>query len=210
MINVIVADDHPVVRSGIIRVLHTDAEIRTVGEAESGTQAVELIKRLDCDILILDISMPGRGAVDTIQRSKSIRARLGILVFSMHPPDQFALRLFKTGASGYLSKDSDTAQLIEAVRTIFSGRRYITPEFAENMMDSLGSDSVQPMHNLLNNREFEIFHRLSQGKNVQEISVEMCLSRKTVSAYRRRVMSKMGMSRNSDLIHYSLDRNLIE
>lgn len=210
MINVIVADDHPVVRSGIVRILDADTEIRTVGEAESGTRAIELVKTLDCDVLVLDISMPGRGIVETIQRTKACKAHIGILIFSMHPPEQYALRLLKTGASGYLAKDSPAESLTIAVHTIFSGKRYIPVEFAECMAKSLTSQGCTPAHHSLNDREFEIFCRLSQGKDIKDISDEMYLSNKTVSAYRRRILSKMGMSGNSDLIQYSLSNNIIE
>ncbi|RRQ22891.1 response regulator [Thiohalobacter thiocyanaticus] len=210
MINVIVADDHPVVRSGIVRVLDADAEIRTIGEAESGTRAIELVKALDCDVLVLDISMPGRGIVETIQRTKACKAHVGILIFSMHPPEQYALRLLRTGASGYLAKDSPVESLTIAVHTIFSGKRYIPEEFAECMAENLTSHGCTPVHHSLNDREFEIFRRLSRGKDIKEISDEMYLSSKTVSAYRRRILSKMGMSGNSDLMQYSLSNNLIE
>lgn len=210
MINVIVADDHPVVRSGIVQILDADAEIRTVGEAESGNRAIELVKTLDCDVLVLDISMPGRGIVETIQRTKACKAHVGILIFSMHPPEQYALRLLKTGASGYLTKDSAVESLTVAVRTIFSGRRFIPDDFAECMAENLTAHGCTPVHHSLNDREFEIFCRLSRGKNIKEISDEMYLSSKTVSAYRRRILSKMGMSGNSDLMQYSLSNNIIE
>lgn len=210
MIKVIVADDHPVVRSGIVRLLNADSGIRTVGEAESGIQAVELVRTLDCNVLVLDISMPGRGVVETIQRTKACKAHVGILIFSMHPPEQYALRLIKTGASGYLTKDAPVESLTTAVHTIFRGNRYISDDFAECMAENLTAHEGIPVHQSLNDREFEIFCRLSRGKDIREISDEMYLSNKTVSAYRRRILSKMGMSGNSDLIHYSLSHNIIE
>lgn len=210
MIRVIVADDHPVVRAGVIEVLSSEPDIQICGEAGTGTEAILLLKSTDCDVLILDVCMPGRGVIETIDRVKSVSPFTGILALSMHAAEQYALRLLKKGASSYLTKDTCPEMLAEAVREIASGRRYLTQEITDLMAQSLTTPEDTPVHQSLSDREFEIFCRLSRGKSVTEIGHEMNLSHKTISTYRRRIMVKMGMSRNAELTHYSFRNNLIE
>jgi DNA-binding NarL/FixJ family response regulator len=209
MIKLVVADHHPVVRSGVTRVLTTKCSVEVCAETGSEQETIEAVHRTPCDILLLDTCLPGRGVVETIRRVKSTKPQVKVLVFSIYPPEQYALRAFKTGASGYVTKDADLEDLCEAIRVVASGKRYISREIIDMMTENLGDSSAAPRHECLSDREFEVFFRLSRGVCVTEIGRDMCLSHKTISTYRKRIMDKMGMTSNAELTRYSYRNHLI-
>lgn len=215
MIKVIVADDHPVVRVGLKQILEEESDISVCCEAGSGP---ELLERLSvqqrcnqhADAVVMDVAMPGRGAVETLKRIKELQPKIGVLILSVHPPEQYAMRLFRTGASAYLTKETAPKLLVSAIRTIAHGHRFLTPEIGELMADQLSTPKEGPMHQRLSDREYDIMCRLASGITVKEIADHLCISSKTVSTYRRRILTKMNFTHNADMTHYALRNHLID
>lgn len=210
MIKVILADDHAVVRRGIRQILTDHADMEVVGEAADAAELMQILRQQACDVLLLDISMPGKSGIDALKSIKKEWPRLAILMLSMYPEDQFALRALRAGASGYLTKHSPLEKLPEAVRRLAAGKKYITPEAAEFMADVLDDNRDVPPHELLSDREFQTLRLIASGKTLSGIADELCISPKTVSVYRARLLEKMKLKNNAELTHYALKNNLAE
>ncbi len=209
MIRVLIADDHAVVRAGVKQILADTADIQVVAEANNGQEAIGLARKGICDVVLLDLSMPGRGGLETLKELKDEMPRLPVLILTMHPEDQYAIRTIRAGASGYLTKQGVPDELITAIRTVSAGRRYITPAVAEKLADEVKHDADQPLHALLSNREYQILIMIAQGKTVSQIGSELNLSVKTISTYRARVLEKMEMRSNAELTHYAFQQQLV-
>jgi DNA-binding NarL/FixJ family response regulator len=210
MIKVVLADDHAVVRRGIRQILTDHPDIEVVGEAANAGELTLVLRQQACDVLLLDISMPGKSGIDALKAIKKEWPRLQVLMLSMYPEDQFALRSLRAGASGYLTKHSPLEVLPEAVRRLASGKKYITPEAAEFMADVLDDNRDVPPHELLSDREFQTLRLIASGKTLSGIADELCISPKTVSVYRARLLEKMKLKNNAELTHYALKNNLTE
>lgn len=209
MVSVIIADDHAVVRQGVARILSGTRDVAVVGEAASGDELIDRLLSTNADVCLLDLAMPG-GGLDALGRLHELRPDLRILVFSMHPEDQFAVRCLAAGASGYLGKGCPPEQLVSALRTVAAGRRYIGETVAELLADHVVSGPQGEPHEKLSNREYEVFRRLARGESSGEIANTLGLSVKSVSTYRTRVLEKLGLSRNADLTRYAIRHGLID
>jgi two-component system, NarL family, invasion response regulator UvrY len=209
MLKILIADDHAIVRKGLKQVIleeYPSAFIEEVADAE------ELLKKVigsDWNIVICDMNMPGRSGLDALGQIKQASPQLPVLIMSMYPEDQYALRVLKAGASGYLGKDSIHDDIIKAIQTLQLGKKFITPSIAEKLASTLGQDTSLQSHETLSDREFDVFKLLASGKSVSEIAVQLSLSATTVSTYRSRIMEKMGIQSNAGLTRYALEKNLI-
>ena len=210
MIRVIVADDHAIVRQGLRSILDAAQDMRCVAEAENAGEAMRAIRDIECDALLLDISMPGKNGIDILKQIKKEKPRLPVLILSMHPEDQYALRAIKAGAAGYLTKQSAPQQLVAAIRQIAQGRKFITQELAEALANHLDDEGDQMPHETLSDREFQTLRLIGAGKSLTDIANELCLSVKTVSVYRARLLEKMKLKNNSELTHYAVKNGLAE
>jgi DNA-binding NarL/FixJ family response regulator len=180
------------------------------GEATTGAEAVAFVRSSECDVVLLDIAMPDINGVDTLRQLKQIKPTLPVLILSGYPEKQYALNLLRTGASGYINKETASEQLVAAIRAVTQGRKYVSPAVAEVLVDDLGGDPNQPPHASLSEREFQIFCKLAAGKPVSKIADELFLSVKTVSTYRARILQKMDMKSNADLTYYAIKNQLIQ
>lgn len=210
MIRVIVADDHDLVREGIKKILMTSSEIRLVGEAQDGPSALELLKSHPADVLILDISLPGISGLDLLQDLKKSFKKTAVLIVSMHPEERFALRALRNGASGYLTKDKAGESLVEAVRKLAGGGRYITPALADRLAEEVQHPAHHAPHEGLSDREFQIFLMLAAGKSVSTVAEVLHLGVTTVSTYRARILEKMSLASNADMTQYAFSHRLLE
>ncbi len=210
MIRVLIADDHAIVRGGLKEILVHRLEDVVCGEAENAQQVLALVQRHPWDLLILDITMPGRSGYDILGDLKQMQPNLPILVLSMHPEAEYAKRVLKAGAHGYLKKESAPEELIQAVRKVLAGRRYVSPALAEQFARDLHESADQPVHETLSPREFEILVMIGSGKTVGQIAEELHLSVTTVSTYRARVLEKMNMATTAELMRYALRNHLVD
>lgn len=210
MIKVFIIDDHPVVRQGIRQVLGTCSDIQIIGEASDGNELMKSIFDNEFEVLLLDISLPGRNGLDLLKEIKSIKPSLVVLILSMHPEEQYAIRALKSGASGYLTKASLSNELIVAIRKVSEGKKYITTSLAEKLATDMTQDPDKPLHDNLSDRELEVMCLFGQGKTVSEIGVELSLSSKTISTYRERILAKMNMTSTAQIIRYAILMGLIE
>lgn len=210
MIRVLIADDHAVVRRGLIELLKEEIPDIVFGEAGNSLEALALVKKQAWDVAVLDITMPGVTGLDILADLKKVRPRLPILFLSVHPEEQFAKRAMKAGAAGYLTKQSIPAELVKAVRRVLAGHRYISEELADAFARELGGNSRTLGHEELSNREFQVLRMLGAGKSVKETAQELSLSVKTVSTYRARILSKMGLKSTADLIRYAVRQGLVD
>ena len=202
MIRVLIADDHPIVRSGLRRIAEEDTGITVTAEASTGQEAVSKLATSIVDVVLLDVSMPGTPFMDTLKRIREEHPTVRVLVLSAHPEDQWAIRALRAGASGYLTKDHSPGQLVEAVRRVFRGGKYVSPELAERLASQLGPTFDGAPHESLTDREFEVLRRLGAGHTVKDVAASMNLSPKTVSTYRSRLLAKLGAASNADLVQY--------
>ena len=210
MCKILIADDHPIVRQGVKQILAEQPDVGAVGEAANSQEVLELVRKQDWDIAMLDISMPGRGGLDVLRELKEERPRLPVLVLSMHPEDQYGVRALKAGAAGYLTKESAPEKLVQAIRKILSGGKYISPTLAEKLAYAVERDRTKPLHEILSDREYQVLCMMASGKTVSEIAGELSLSVKTISTYRSRILEKMQMKSNAELTHYAVKKGLIE
>jgi len=208
MIKVIIVDDHPVIRRGLKQIIGDEPDMEVVGEAENAGECFSLVRKTDCSLIVLDINLPDRSGFDVLIQLKSEKPDLPILILSVHPEDKFASRLVKAGASGYLMKESAPAELVKAIRKVNSGGKYVSASLAEKLI-SQDVASEKPSHESLSNREFQILCMIAQGKSLKSIADELCVSEKTISSYRSRIMEKMKMSTNSDLTLYASEHHLV-
>ncbi len=210
MLNILIADDHPIFRAGIKNYINREPDLKVIYEAEDGTEVFNYLIENDVDLVVIDIGLPGRSGLDMLPDIKKIKPKMPVLILSMHPEERFGLRAIKAGASCYLSKESDPKILIEAIRTISTGRKYITPIIAEKMAGEFEKDIKQNPHEILSNREFEIMRLISIGKTIKEIADMLSISINTVNTYRARIMEKMEMHSNMELAHYAIENKLID
>ncbi len=210
MIKVLIADDHDIVRQGMKRVFSRTSDIEVTGEARTGQEALEKIWAENFDVVILDISLPGRNGLEILRQIKSHQPKLPVLVLSMYPEEQYAVRVLRGGAAAYLTKESDKAELIEAIRWIAKGKKYITPALAERLADELKSAADKAPHERLSDREYHLLCMIAKGKTTKEIAEELSLSIKTVGTHRARILEKMGMKSNAELTHYAIQNKIVE
>lgn len=210
MIRLLIADDHPIVRAGLRRIAEEDRNFSVTAEAANGDEALAALGKVAVDVVLLDISMPGLPFTDTLHRMRELHPSVRVLVLSTHPEDQWAVRALRGGASGYLTKDHSPEQLLDAVRRVHRGGRYVSPALAEKLAARLGPDIAAAPHELLSDREFEVLRRLGTGRSVKEVAAELDLSPKTVSTYRARLMEKMRFTSTSDLVRYAAQHGLIQ
>ena len=210
MIRVLIADDHAIVRRGLKAILIHELEGAIYGEAKDAYETLVRIQDSEWDLAILDLTMPGRSGLDVLADLKAARPKLPVLVVSMHPEDQYAKRLLKSGASGYLNKESAPEELVKAVRKVLGGGRYVSAALAEKLAADLSEDTARPIHETLSNREFEVLRMIADGKTVTQIAEELHLGVTTVSTYRSRLLEKMGMETTADLMRYALHNRLID
>lgn len=208
MTRVFLADDHSIIRDGLKQIMAETDDLRVVGEAANGNELLSRLQTTECDVLVLDISMPGKSGLELIKLVHRDQPHLPILILSMHHEDQYALRAFRAGAAGYITKESDAELLLAAVRKVADGGIQISPHVAELMARQLGNDSHAQPHTLLSNREYQVFEMLVAGQGLSEIGVALSLSVKTVSTHKTRIMQKMGLATTSDLVRYAIARGL--
>lgn len=210
MIKVLIADDHAIVRSGLKQILdETGGEIQVQGEAANGREVLEKIQAQDWDVLVLDITMPGRSGLDILKDIRQLKPRLPVLILSMHAEEQFATRMLKAGASGYLNKESAPEELVKAIRKVCEGGKYVSAAQAERMVSELTGNSDKLPHELLSDREYEILCLIASGKTATQIAKQLVLSVKTVSTYRSRILEKMKLETNAQLTHYAIKAGLV-
>lgn len=210
MMRILIADDHAVVRRGIREILAGELGKTAFVEAQNAREVLDYARKQDWEVIILDISMPGRSGIDILNELRQLRPRSRVLVLSMHPEEQFARRALRAGAAGYLTKDGVSEELVKAVRKVLTGGRYVSPSLAERLAIELGKPSDKPAHERLSDREFQILQLLASGKTVSEIARDLSLSIKTVSTYRSRLLLKMEMKNNAELIRYAIQNHLVE
>jgi two-component system invasion response regulator UvrY len=210
MIKVLIADDHGIIRKGIKQILSRTSDIEVVAEASTGQEALDKIWTNHFDLVILDISLPGRNGLEILKQIKSHRPKLPVLILSMYPEEQYAVRVLRAGASGYLTKESDKNELVEAIRRIAQGKKYITASLAEKLASELEPANDKAPHERLSDREYHILCLIAKGKSSSEIADELALSIKTVSTHRARVLEKMGMKSNAELTYYAIQNKLAE
>jgi two-component system, NarL family, invasion response regulator UvrY len=210
MIRVLIADDFPIVRRGLIEILIREFKHAVYGEAQNAQEALAKVQAQSWDLVILDLSMPGRSGADLLADLKRARPKLPVLVLSMHPEDQYGKRLLRAGASGYLTKDSAPEELIKAIHKVLAGGRYVSPALAERLVLELNVDFERPRHETLSDRELEVLRMIASGKTVGQIAEELHLGVTTISTYRARILEKMNMSTSAELMHYALRNHLVE
>jgi DNA-binding NarL/FixJ family response regulator len=208
MIRVVLADDHPIVRQGLAHLLSSAEDITVVGEAETSAEALAAGLQAGCDVLLLDLAMPGRGGLDVLRELHAARPGLRVLVLSVYDERQIAVRALRAGAAGYLTKDAPGHVLLEASRRVHAGRRVVSPELAEQIIDQIDASSAASAHEKLSNRELEVLRRLSEGRTISEIGTDLALSVKTISTYRTRLLEKLGARTTGDLIRYAIENRL--
>ncbi|MDE2118209.1 MAG: response regulator transcription factor [Betaproteobacteria bacterium] len=209
MIRIMVADDHAVVRHGLTQILEKNRDMKIVAEHKNGVDALNWLLNHDCDIALIDISMPGMNGIDLLRQLQKVKPKLPVLIISAYPEDQYAVRLIKTGAAGYLNKECAPEEVMNAVHCILDGKRYISPAVAEMLANELSIPAGKLPHETLSNREYQIFLLLASAKTVAEIADTLKLSVKTISTYRSRVLEKMSLHNNAELMRYAVDRHLM-
>jgi DNA-binding NarL/FixJ family response regulator len=206
---VLICDDHKIVRVGIRYLLEQMPEVEEIEEAENGNEAISILRNKDLNLVLLDISLPGISGLEVLQQIKANWNHINVLVLSMHPQEQYAIRALKLGASGYLTKETASEELLIAIKKIAAGGKYISMSMAENLASYIDNENAEHKHGTLSKREFEIMIMLAKGKSLLEIGNELFISNKTVSTYRTRIMAKMGLSKNTELTKYCMENQLI-
>jgi two-component system, NarL family, invasion response regulator UvrY len=207
---ILIADDHPVVRLGLKQMLSAERDMIVVGEAKNGQEALEMGRTLDWDVAVFDYSMPGRSGVELVKEIKRHHPNRPVLVLSMHPEELHATQVFKAGGSGYLNKESAGTELTLAIRKVAKGGRYVSAALAEKLASELSPGSEKSPHETLSDREYRVMWLLASGKSINRIGQEMILSPSTISTYRTRILRKLGLSNNAQLVHYAITHKLIE
>ncbi|RBA25814.1 response regulator [Herminiimonas fonticola] len=209
-IKVLIADDHAIVREGLKQILADTKDIVVAGHAENGNEAIKLCREGSCDVLLLDISMPDRSGIEVLKQVKKETPGIAILMLSMHREDQYAIRSLKAGASGYLNKQSAPAELVNAIRQVASGRKYISAALAQELANQINDNHETPLHETLSDREYQTLTMIASGKTVSDIAAELVLSVKTISMYRSRLLQKMKLRHNAELTHYAIKNHLVD
>jgi DNA-binding NarL/FixJ family response regulator len=210
MLRICIADDHAIVRKGLKQILSETPDLVVSGEAATGQELLRQVGKNDFDVVLLDISMPGRNGLEILKELRAEKPRLPVLILSVYPEEQYAVRALKTGAAGYLTKESAPEELIAAIRRISLGKKYVTSSLAEKLASYLETDLEKPPHESMSNREFSILCRIGAGKSVTEIAAELTLSVKTVSTYRSRILKKLGLKNNAEIMKYAIRAGLAE
>ncbi|MFC1499213.1 response regulator [Verrucomicrobiota bacterium] len=210
IIRVLIVDDHAVVRRGLRQILEDELKKAEFGEAENAHEALDRIRKEKWDVIVLDINMPGRSGMEVLKEVKQTHPSLPVLVLSMYPEEQYAIRVLKSGAAGYMTKETAPEALVQAVRKVMSGGKYVSSSLAEKLASELDADTEKPIHEKLSDREYEILLLIGAGKTTRVIAGELSLSPKTVDTYRRRVLDKMHMQNNAELIQYTIRHQLVD
>lgn len=206
---IIIADDHVIFREGLKQVIATTQTMQVTDEAGTGQELLRKVQEKDYDLVILDISMPGRNGLDTLGELKKIRPRLPVLVLSMHPEEQYALRSYKSGASGYITKGSSTSELLDALGKLLLGKKYVSADMAEALVCGLGEPTQTEIQHTLSNREYQVLCMIASGKPVGKIAEELALSVKTISTYRSHILRKLSMQNNSEMTRFAIENSLV-
>jgi DNA-binding NarL/FixJ family response regulator len=209
-VRILLADDHEMFREGLKQLLSETSDLVVIDEASDAQEVIDKVQRKNVDIIVLDISMPGRDGIDVMKQLRQMKPHLHILVLSMHPEDQYAFRAIKAGASGYLTKNKASHELIEAIRRIASGRKYISPDVAEQLAIDIEKDSDRPLHQKLSDREYQVMCLIASGKTVKQITMELSLSVSSISTMRTRILKKFGMKTNAEITHYAIKHDLVK
>lgn len=209
MIKVLIADDHAIVRKGLKQIVADTTDVVVVGEAANGHEVLEHIRRVDCDVVLLDIAMPGKDGLDTLKELKAAKPLLPVLILSMYPEEQYAVRLLKAGASGYLTKESAPEELVAAIRKVSKRGKYISASLGETLAFLLESEDERAPHERLSDREYQVMLMMAGGQTATIVAEKMCLSVKTVSTYRARALRKMGMRNNAEFAFYAMKGGLL-
>jgi len=210
MAKVLIADDHALVRAGLRQFLEQDPQVTEIGEASSGSNTLDMLRAKPWDLLLLDIFMPDRSGLDILARVRALHPNTRVLVLSGYPERQYAISVLRSGANGFLSKESAPEELSKAVKTVLSGRRYVSAALADFLVSDMDADVTKPLHAALSEREFQTLCKLAAGRSVSEIANELCISVKTVSTYRSRILQKTSFKTNADLTSYALRTGLIQ
>ncbi|MGE5798819.1 MAG: response regulator [Syntrophaceae bacterium] len=208
-IRILIADDHPIVREGYKKILMSQPDMDVTGEAGNGQEVLDLIQKKDFELILLDISMPGRSGLEILKELKSQKPHLPVMILSIYPEEQYAVRAFRDGASGYLTKASTPKELISAIRKVSQGGRYVTEALAEKLTYFLHGDAEKAPHEKLSDREYQVMLLIASGKTVTQIAEELCLSVKTISTYRRHILEKMQFSTNAEITMYAIQNKLL-
>ena len=209
-LNVLVADDHAVVRRGIGNILDEADDMEMSGEAASGEEVLRMVREGTWDIVVLDIAMPGKSGIEVLREIKHLRPELPVLILSMYEADQYAVRMLKAGASGFINKETAPDVLVHAIHQIKKGKRYLTQQAAAALADHFSEPDSEPSHELLSDREFQVMCSLAEGKRIKDIASDLSLSPKTISTYRRRALDKLDLETDAELIHYVLQAGLVK
>lgn len=210
MIKILVADDHPVVRRGLREMLAEEPDMAVLGEARNGQETLELARAMEWGVVLLDITMPGRSGLEVLKELKQERPKLPVLVLSMHPEEQFAVRVLRAGGAGYLTKETAPAELARAIRKVVAGGKYVSPSLAERLAFELDPQPERAPHEGLSDREYQVLRLIASGKTVSQIAAQLSLSVKTISTYRGRILEKMRMKTNAELTHYAVRNRLVD
>ncbi|HMA86133.1 MAG TPA: response regulator transcription factor [Desulfosalsimonadaceae bacterium] len=209
MVNVFIADDHAVVRQGLKQIISEVSDMQVLGESDNGFEVIDHVKANNYDMVILDITMPGPNILDLVKQIHQISPQMPILVLSIHPEEQYAVRVLRSGASGYLTKESAPEELVNAIRKVAKGGKYVSAALAEKLLFTLGTDQEKLPHDNLSDREYQSLCMIAAGKTVKAIAQDLNLSEKTISTYRSRVLQKMGMKNNAEITHYAFKYGLV-
>lgn len=207
---VLIADDHAIIRQGLKQILSDTEDLEVTGEADGGIKALQMIRENHYDVVLMDVSMPDRNGIDSLKLIKKEMPKLPVLMLSMHPEEQYAIRALRAGAAGYLSKQGAPEQLVTAIRQVASGKKFVSAAVAEELANSIGEDLERPPHEKLSDREYQTLCMISSGKTLTQIAEQLNLSVKTVSVYRARLLEKMKLRNNAELTHYGLKHGLVE
>jgi DNA-binding NarL/FixJ family response regulator len=204
MVKILIVDDHPIVRAGLKQILLEAPDIVVAGEASNGQEALSQALENEFQVVLMDISMPGRNGLDVFSQLKSLKPELNVLFLSTYPEEQYAMRALKSGAAGYVTKASAPDELIAAIRKVSDGGRYVSVALAEKLAFELAGDATKPLHEALSDREYQVMCMIASGKTVKQIAKELALSVKTISTYRRRILDKMKMKNNAEITYYAV------
>jgi len=210
MYKIFVADDHDLIREGIKNVINDEIDLEVIGEAKNAGEVIEFFHQNDCDVLVLDITMPGRSGLDVLKEIQSLGKKARVLILSMHPEERFAIRTLKAGAAGYITKEKASDELIKAIRKVVTGKKYVSETVAENLIDALSDQGSGPPHLHLSDREYEVFELIARGVPTSSIADKLSLSQNTINTYRARVLEKMDMKTNAEIVRYAVKHGLIE
>lgn len=210
MIRVLICDDHPIVLEGLRQIIEDTPDMKVSGKASNSQEVVQAFARRNCDVVILDLTMPGRNGLDSLKELKKERPSVPVLILSMHPEEQFAVRTLKAGADGYLTKESAPEKLIEAIRKVYEGGKYLSMDLAEQLAIEIQKGPNRNSHEILSDREFQVLRLLAKGKTITDIAADLAISVKTVSTYRSRILEKINIKTNVEMTHYAIQHGLMD